>query len=131
MTNQISSLKHLMLEVEQTLHYGPSTKPLWEAVVAKIDELDARVSAIEAHPALSGPALDPELIEEMQGDWVAHKQREAERAAVAAQQAAAALEEKEKAAQEAAAQEAEKAAQGQAAAAAAAPAATGNVDAAI
>ena len=49
----IDELKTVYASLSQQLHYGPSLAPLWDKMVACIEDLSARVTALE--PALVAP----------------------------------------------------------------------------
>ena len=59
----IDELKAVYASLSQQLHYGPSLAPLWDKMVACIEDLSARVTALEPAPvAALEPAPAPEPV---------------------------------------------------------------------
>jgi hypothetical protein len=55
----MNEIRKLWDEIRNALHYGPNTQPLWQSVIDKMHEFEARLAALEAHPAVSIPPLAP------------------------------------------------------------------------
>lgn len=43
----MKKLQTVWNDIKHSLHYGPSTQPMWEAMISKIDELESRISENE------------------------------------------------------------------------------------
>lgn len=56
----LEKLKSLWETAKTTLHYGPSTEPLWTHVVELLHNFEARIAALEGQPATIVPIEEPE-----------------------------------------------------------------------
>src|SRR5665811_326842 len=56
----MNEIRKLWESVKNILHHGPSTQPLWQSLIEKLQDHETRIAALEGHPALSIPPLQPE-----------------------------------------------------------------------
>jgi hypothetical protein len=55
----MNEIRKLWEEVKNLLHAPTMTQPLWQSVIDKMHEFEARIAALESHPAVSIPPLAP------------------------------------------------------------------------
>lgn len=71
----MSKLTELFKSISTTLHLPELTKPLWEAVIAQLDDLQQRLAIVE-----KGTNLPPELVAQLVADWERYQKQKADRA---------------------------------------------------